>query len=287
MRKFSKIATPHLPLRGEARWGFFVILFLCLASSLRAQEEGAPGLRALPDIMSNNNVDMVSIGHASQLDTYLSPEHYSGLELRYIGERSRWHKSPQTYHTFTTQGYITSTSPRSDNASNLSGMFEISFGLHKQHTINDNLYLSYGIQADAFIGGTYNTHNGNNPAQLHTGTDIAPTAKASYLFTLFKRQMLLNYSVSVPLVGLQFSPAYGQPYYEIFSEGNYDHNICFTSPFNAASLSNRITLDIPVKHGGKSRSAIRVGYLGDFRQAKLNDIKSHHFTHGFIIGYAY
>jgi len=259
-----------------------VILLSCCALSLRAQVQEIPGLKFLPGIMSMDNAEMVSIGHSSQLDTYLSPEHYSGTELRYISEHLRWHKFPDTFCTYTAQGYISNTSPRSDGSSELSGMLELSAGYHKQEEINRNLYYSLGAQAEAFIGGTYNTRNGNNPAQLHTGMDIAPTAKVSYIFTMFKKMFLLKYTVSVPLVGLQFSPAYGQSYYEIFSEGNYNHNICFTSPLNAASLSNRLTLDIPVKKG-----AIRVGYLGDFRQAKLNDIRCHNFTHGFIIGYAY
>lgn len=261
----------------------FVILLACSVLSAKAQNADVLGVETLPGIMSNDKADMISIGATSQLDTYLSPEHYSGTEFRYIGERAKWLKFPHTYQTLTLQGYLANSSPRSDNASNLSGTFELSYGLLKQESINRSLYYSFGLQADAFIGGTYNTRNGNNPAQLHTGMDIAPTARVSYIFSLFKKQFLLKYSVSAPLVGLQFSPAYGQSYYEIFSEGNYDHNICFTSPLNAASLSNRLTVEYPLKKHG----AIRVGYIGDFRQAKLNDIKFHNFTHGFVIGYAY
>ena len=225
---------------------------------------------------------MLSVGYSSQLDTYLSPEHYAGVELRYIGERTKWHKFPCSYFSFTSQGYISETSPRSENADNLSAMYELSAGYFKMNMQPywGKLFLSLGAQVDALIGGVYNTRNGNNPAQLHTGLDIAPAVKASYIFSLFKKQMKLNYEASLPLLGLQFSPAYGQSYYEIFSEGNYDHNICFTSPFNALSFENLLTLDIPLKRG-----AIRVGYLGDFRQAKLNDIKFHNFTHGFVIGW--
>lgn len=271
-----------------------IILMSMLLGNLFAQDaettvsetssEMASGVMTLPGIMAERKAMMLSVGNASQLDTYLSPEHYSGLELRYIGEHLIWNKFPCCYYTFTTQGFVSNTSPRSGNASELSGMIEFSAGYHEQHSVNNHLYYSLGVQAEAFIGGAYNTRNGNNPAQLRTGADIAPTAKISYIFGMFRKQFLLKYTVSVPLVGVQFSPAYGQSYYEIFSRGNYDHNICFTSPLNAASLSNRLTIDIPLKYG---KDTIRVGYLGNFRQAKLNDIKYHNFTHGFIIGYVY
>lgn len=249
-----------------------------------AQKEQIQGLAYLPEVMKYRKADMLGVGYTSLLDTYLSPEHYGGVELRYIGERTKWRKFPCDYFAWTTQGFISKTSPRSENGTDLSAMLNLSFGYFEMNMRPywGRLFISLGAQADAFLGGVYNTRNGNNPAQLHTGLDIAPAVKASFLFDLFRKNMKLNYEVSAPLVGMQFSPAYGQSYYEIFSEGNYDHNICFTSLHNAASISNLLTLDIPLKRG-----AIRVGYLGDFRQAKLNDIKFHNFTHSFVIGYAY
>lgn len=225
--------------------------------------------------------NLFGVGYSSLIDTYLSPEHYNGVELRYIGERTK-NISATFSHTWTTLGFVSSTSPRSENTNDLTAMVEVGFGMHYHFRPSECLDIAVGGQADVFLGGIYNTRNGNNPTQVHTGLDIAPSVRTKYGFRLWKKEFQLNHVVSAPLLGLQFSPAYGQSYYEIFSRGNYDHNICFSSPLNAASLSNRLTLDIPIKRG-----AIRIGYLGDFRQAKLNDIKFHNFTHGFIIGYAY
>ncbi len=224
-------------------------------------------------------VNLFSIGYNSLLDTYLSPEHYSGFELRYIREETK-NTSYVLSHTWTMQGMVSDTEPRSEKASDLSAMANLSFGMHYHFRNITNLDIAFGGQAELFAGGTYNTRNGNNPAQLHAGFDIAPSVRAAYGFRLFRKDMQLKYVASLPLVGIQFSPAYGQSYYEIFSEGNYDHNICFCSPANALSYTQRLTLDIPFK-----RFALTFGYLGDYRQAEMNSLKKHYFTHSFVIGW--
>ncbi len=231
--------------------------------------------------MAQEKTRLLGIGKTFQLDTYLSPEHYSGTELRLIQMNEKpLKKAPLWSRTTASQEFISVTEPRSDNASELTGMFEYSYGMRRRLDICEGLCIAIGGQADAFIGGIYNTHNGNNPAQLKLGLDIAPSFKATYRFNLLHKNMRLDYQGRLPLMGLQFSPAYGQSYYEIFSQGDYDHNVCFASPFNALSYSNMVTLGVRIK-----RSLFTVGYLGDFRQARFNSLKYHSFTHSFVIGY--
>lgn len=224
---------------------------------------------------------LLGIGNTSLLDTYLSPEHYSGTEIRLLQLKEKpLKKDPLWLRTTMSQEYLSVTNPRSDNANELAGMFEFSYGMCRRFDIAPNFSVAAGGQADVFIGGVYNTRNGNNPAQLKLGFDIAPAFKATYRFNVKRKDMRLEYRGRLPIAGLQFSPAYGQSYYEIFSQGDYDHNVCFASPFNALSYSNMLTLGMRVK-----KAFITVGYLGDWRQAKFNGLKYHSFTHSFVIGY--
>ena len=50
------------------------------------------------------NARMIGVGRASTLDTYLSPEEYSGMELRYVSHTIRRREGRRLSHMLVHQG---------------------------------------------------------------------------------------------------------------------------------------------------------------------------------------
>jgi len=228
------------------------------------------------------NVQYVGVGYANLLDTYLSQEEYGGIEVRYISHttrenNSRW--SSECIH----QGLIQNVSPRSDDNRETGGMYTFDYVRHYQLIpFNGKWSLKVGGMAEAGVGFLYNTRNSNNPAQARLYLHLSPNIVGTYQFSLFNKQFTARYELSAPLLGVMFSPNYGQSYYEIFSRGNYDHNAVFTTPFNAPTLRHQLSVDFSL-----GKATFRLGYLGDYQQAKVNGLKYHTNSHLLLIGYVH
>lgn len=226
------------------------------------------------------NARMIAVGATEILDTYISPEKYRGTELRYLSHTTRERSGRAWTHQLVHQGYLSYAENRSAEGSEMAGMYMFSYGMHRRWAMADGrLTLAAGATADVNAGFLYNTRNGNNPAQARLAVNLSPSAMASYRFKAFSRPVTVRYEVAVPLVGVMFSPNFGQSYYEIFSKGDYDHNIVPTTVFNAPSLRHMLTLDFKV-----GKTTLRLGYLGDWQQAEVNNLKQHTYSNMFVIG---
>ena len=228
------------------------------------------------------NTQMLGIGAVNTLDTYLSPEEYTGTELRYISHSVR-ENGTKLSRELVHQAQILSVRNRRENNNELGGFYNFQYNwqyaLGQWNVGEGELRLKVGGGVDTRLGFLYNMRNSNNPAQAYAQVNIAPNAVAAYRFRLRNLPFQLRYEVQLPLLGLAFSPNYGQSYYEIFTRDNYDHNLVVTSPVSAPSLRQQLTLDFTVRH-----TTFRVGYLGDYQQAKINQLRQHVWSNLLVLG---
>ncbi|MBO5181212.1 MAG: DUF3316 domain-containing protein [Paraprevotella sp.] len=237
---------------------------------------------SLPDNRYTTHATMFGAGRSHQLDTYLSPQEYSGPQVTFLRETLR--KTHWAAGRVSTQsllsGYFAYTENAAQNAEDMAGLIEYQVGWHYNWALPCRLRLMAGGQVGAHAGFLYNTRNGNNPAQAKAGAELSASVAALYPFRIRRVPFAVRYQCDMPVMGMMFSPAYGQSYYELFSEGNYDHNICFTHPGNAPTFRQLLTLDFPIKD-----YTFRIGYRCYIRQSHVNELKSHIYNHSFMIGY--
>lgn len=243
------------------------------------------GLRAQENEVSTakSRAQMVAVGAADVLDTYLSQEKYTGTELRLLSQSRKQQNG--WVHNFLHQGSLVSVQNRADNNDELGGSYEFHYHLRHEWTLTPAWTVEAGGGAQAGLGFLYNMRNGNNPAQARFSLTLNPSVATHYNFQLLKRSIRLHYEASAPLLGLMFSPNYGQSYYEIFSRGDYDRNLVPTTVVSTPSLRQMLALDIPLSSKPDVRTALRIGYLGDYWQASVNHLKYHHYSHLLVIGW--
>lgn len=251
---------------------FLIILVISFASYAQAQEAN--------DVFIERTTAF-AIGNTQRLDTYLSQEEYRGTDYRFISNVLRIRPNKWDLQ-FTHEGSLDYTHNRVDNANTLAGHYDFTFAMMKRldNFENGPFTLRAGFMSDLYVGFAYNMRNStNNPAQGYASLSIGGTAMGTYRLKIGDKTIPITYEVRVPMIGIMFSPAYGQSYYELFNNGNYDNNIVFTS-IAILQLRHQLFAEYPIS----KNINIRIGYFGDYRQSKPNNLKQHTYTNSFLIG---
>ena len=274
----------------------FAALALLAATGLHAQADTVSQSRkhrALEELQGNlvepvdltrftTRATLYGAGFTNVFDTYLSPQEYRGVEFRVSRESmrmTRWMDGNLSLQTLF-QANVGYTHNKVDNNKTFAGLANWNYGLHYNFRLTDNFRLLAGGVGDFNGGFVWNLRNGNNPASARAYVNLDASGMAIWDLRVKGRPITLRYQANLPLMGVMFSPHYGQSYYEIFSLGNAGGVVKFTSLHNQPSLRQMLTVDFPV-----GRAKMRLAYVCDIQQSNLNDIKTHTYSHVFMVGF--
>lgn len=217
----------------------------------------------------------------NNLDTYLSNYNHKGLGLNYSHEAFR-DACTGNYH-WKYQKLLNITAGYAIQGSNLQYAALISYNWSGYHPckVAQGLTLLAGAQIQLEGGALYNPAGGNNPAAAKLRTALAASGMAIYHFPVLRSEWITRYQIDIPLIGAMFAPEFGQSYYEIFGLGHAKNIVAFTHPGNNPSWRHMLSLDIPIK-----ATTLRLSYIADLYQSRINDINCHIYRNTFAIGFA-
>lgn len=258
------------------------ICVILINSTLIIGQENT-SLDLVTDFQKINRAVSFGIGHSNIYDTYLSPQEYKGIDFRVSRESMRMtSKIKNVSIQNLLQTNISYTENFANNNNAISGMVNWNYGLHYQFQLTPSFKLLAGGLIDANLGFIYNMKNGNNPASAKVYLNLAASGMAIWHTKIKKTPLVIRYQLNAAIMGVMFSPHYGQSYYEIFSIGNDKDVVKFTSLHNQPTIRQFLTLDVPIR-----QTTLRFSYVCDIQQAKINEIEWHMYNHTFMIGFVH
>lgn len=274
--------------------GWAMVAMLLLTLHVFAQED-ANAQQSTLNFQPNKEVlhsTMIGVGSSNVLDTYLSSYNYTGTDYRIQRETMRmtnlWKGRVANQSLIDVNADINEN--HAGNLDEYAGGVRYTQGwfynfmngnvVNPVERSHSRFNFAAGLSASGYLGVVYISRSGNNPAQAKADLMINVSGLATYDMVIAKHHYLWRYQVSFPLMGIAFSPNFGQSYYEAFVAEHYDHNVVFAYPGNMPSMRHKLTLDIPIK-----RYTLRVGYVGEFHQSMFNHLKYHSYAHDFMIGF--
>ncbi|MDE6242804.1 MAG: hypothetical protein K2M14_02210 [Muribaculaceae bacterium] len=251
-----------------------LILLLWQAVALVAEE--APD--SLPDRPLTTTYRL-GAGGMHALSTYLTPIPHTGATFALEGE---WRRAlsgsrplEQTWHAGFDMGFL-------QDAAGASAMtdvgLELCWNMQRRFRPVRDLTLTAGAGLLLEGGLLYLPRNSNNPVAARASVNLTLNAGADYSFKLWGYPLRAFEQVSLPSLGVFFSPHYGQSYYEIYLG---DRNGLARSGWwgNHFLIDNLVGLEVPV-----CGIRLQLGYGLSVKSSFASDINTRITSHRCVIG---
>ena len=222
------------------------------------------------------------VGHASLLDSYVSPITYGGLAMRlgYEAQQATGFAPTKWTRQLDLGVSYDNTHNPAGNHTMHSLMVDAKWGMmyRWRDVLTPNLQFMLGGSTQLVGGMLYNAHNSNNVVSVRAHWSIGAMGQAVYNTHISRLPITLRYQATLPVAGVFFSPDYDEAYYEIYL-GNHDNLAHFGWWGNRFDMENLVSADL---HLGTT--LLRVGYRNRITTSWCNGINVRDVSHCFVIG---
>lgn len=260
-----------------------LVVRICLLGAVTALTGLTPVYGADTEVPSRFSIG-AGVGAMRSLETYLSPVTYSGTSYG-VGI---WQELPFTGHPQTWRmrfggeaDIATMLNPRG-NARKYDIGVNVGWGAERMWCLSPGAktgVLWLGAGADGVIEGGcgYLPRNGNNPVAARVRVGIDLSGSAEWHIKLGRLPLTIGDRLSVPTLGVFFSPQYGESYYEIYL-GNHSGLVHCGWWGNTGGVRNHLTLSL---HPG--RWGVRLGWLCRLQRQNACSLRTRLLTNAFTL----
>lgn len=228
------------------------------------------------------SVYTLEAGSSHLADTYLTPLKYSGWQMALSYERWQAMK-------FSPQDWVMNLSGRlsfdrdlnpGKNATMWGAELQLQWAMMRRWPSGNvnGVSLSAGGFTDLHGGLLYLARNSNNPVSAKAAWNVGVSGMATWRLQVGRLPVVLAYRVSLPLVGVCFSPQYDELYYEIYL-GNHKGLAHFAWPGDYFRIDQLLSADLRL-----GATALRVGYRCNIFTSSLSGLECRDISHCFTFG---
>lgn len=218
----------------------------------------------------------VEAGSAQLANTYLSPLKYNGWHMGVDYDRAQAMRfCPEKWMNALRFGVEFEKAKNPVGNTNLySAQVSAGWSMLWRKRFGCGFSVQAGGAADMLAGAMLQLRNGNNPVQARAAVTVGPEVRASWT----RGAWAMGVRARTPLLGVFFTPEFGELYYEI-QLGDRRGLVHCAHPGSFRRLNAEVFADFR-----PGATAIRVGYRADLLSAKANGIIDRRLVNAAFVG---